>query len=232
MQKTTEQKTSAAPKATDLAARIQNEKERSLAEWERSEELGRATRAELLASRLVTAQLQQERLADIPYCEKRFASYGCRPVLAAWPTIPVPRATSAPYAPNDRQSALESPRPVVYNAAVYRLDERGVHMRRADYWIATPVFQTARGVDETRPDVYAVQVDGKWRTVPADPNQPGALRATLTGAGLRLNPEPVHLDGNLDATTPERFGLHSRHMAWDRLAIFFADHRRELPIHS
>ena len=232
MQKTTEQKTSAAPPKKDIAARIQIEKERILAGWRRSEEQDREARAELLAQRSVFAQLQQERVADISYWEQRFGRYGCRPVLAAWPTIPVPRATSAAFAPNDHQTNLESPRPVVYNAGIYRLDERGVHLRRAGYWICTPVFQTARGVDETRPDLYAVEVDGKWRTVPVDPRQPGALRSVLTAAGLRLNPEPVHLDGNLDATTPERFGLHSRHTAWDRLAIFFADHHRELPVHS
>lgn len=205
-----------------------------VAGWDRAETERKRARARDVVTRRRFEQGRFDRVADIAYWEKRLARFGCRPVIAAWPTIPLPRQSSGAYAPNERMTALERPRPVVYNTQLYRLDEKGIHLRPADWWIASPIFQVARGRNEAHPDMYAVEVNGEWLTVQVDPRNPNAVRPALTGAGLRLNPEPVHVDVNLNrANLAGRNSGDRDHItftAWDRLAAFLDDHHRELPI--
>lgn len=177
-----------------------------------------------------------DRAADIGFWEKDLARHGCRPVVAAWPDCPVPPIASASFAPTERMPQLKAPRPVIYNAGLYRLDDQGIWLHRAGYWICSPVFQTARGVDDTRPSLYAVQVDGKWKTVQVDPRQAahndGVVRSALTGAGLRLNPQPVHHDALLNAVPANGYRDHFIISAREKLDAFLEDHRRELPVRS
>jgi hypothetical protein len=213
---------------------IEAEVDEVVAAWERAEAENKRARARDVVERRRFEQGLSDRVADIGYWEKRLARQGCRPVLAAWPTIPVPRCSAGPYAPTERMTALRQPRPVVYDAGFYRLDEQGIHMRQTGYWICSPVFQTARGIDETRPDVYAVEVDGTWRTVTIDPRlsarEPGGSITALSAAGLRLNPRPVHFNGAGNAVAACRNQDHYTFTAQERLAVFLADHARELPI--
>ena len=213
---------------------IEAEVDALVAAWERSETQNKRDRARDVVERRRFEQGRFDRVADIAYWEKRFARYGCRPVLAAWPTIPdFPRFSAGRYAPTSNGPALDQPRPVLYDSGVYRLDDAGIWLKRANYWICSPVFQIANGFDEANPDLYAAEVDGEWRTVPVDPGQSahntGAIPNALKAAGLRFNPAPVHFDGNLDAVPASRNQDHYTFEAWERLNVFLADHHRELP---
>lgn len=228
-------KTTTTGPGADIADRIRVERERILADWERSEEQAREQRANVLAQRKVFYELEQERTADISFWEKDLArpGIGCRPVVAAWPDCPVPPVASATHAPTADMPILKAPRPVIYDAGTYRLDEQGIWLRRANYWISSPTFQVARGFDGDRPSLYAVEVNGKWRTVEVDPRRDtSAVMNALTGAGLRLNPQPVHHDALLNAVPATRYRDHFIVEAWEKLVAFLDDHHRELPVRS